>query len=100
MDNPAGYLYRVGQSKTRPRLRPRPVIFPPPNDERWVEPALPRALASLTPSQRLPVVLIEGFGWTLTEVSALTGTSVSTVRRNLDRGMSRLRHELEVGADA
>ncbi len=98
--NPAGYLYRVGQSRTRPRLRPRSPSFPPPTEERWFEPELPNALASLTSKQRLSVVLIEGYGWTLSEVSQLMGTSVSTVGRHLERGMSKLRQKLEVRDDA
>jgi len=98
--NPAGYLYRVGQSRTRPRLRPRSPNFPSPTEECWFEPGLPDALASLTPKQRLSVVLIEGYGWTLTELGQLTGTSVSTVKRHLDRGMAKLRHKLEVRDDA
>lgn len=100
LQNPAGYLYRVGQSRTRPRLRPRSASFPRPAEESWFEPALPNALASLTSKQRLSVVLIEGYGWTLTELSQLTGTSVSTVKRHLDRGMAKLRRKLEVREDA
>jgi DNA-directed RNA polymerase specialized sigma24 family protein len=100
LQNAAGYLYRVGQSRTRPRLRPRAPRFPPPTEDRWFEPELPNALASLTSKQRLSVVLIEGYGWTLTELSQLTGTSVSTIKRHLDRGMAKLRQQLEVREDA
>lgn len=100
MQNPAGYLYRVGQTKTRPRLRPRPVQPEPHVDESWIEPSLPAALASLTSRQRLSVVLVEGFGWSLTEVSELAGTSVSTVKRHLERGMAKLRRRMEVHEDA
>jgi DNA-directed RNA polymerase specialized sigma24 family protein len=100
LQNPAGYLYRVGQSRTRPRLRSYQPRFPPPSEEHWFEPALPGALASLTSKQRLSVVLIEGYGWSLTELSQLTGTSVSTIKRHLDRGMARLRQKLEVREDA
>ena len=59
MDNPVGYLYRVGQSKARWYHRPR-AYFPPP--ERSVipdvEPKLPEALKRLTRSQRTSVVLV------------------------------------------
>jgi DNA-directed RNA polymerase specialized sigma24 family protein len=99
LQNPAGYLYRVGQSKTRPRLRPRPTRFVPSADDSWVEPALPTALASLTSKQRLSVVLVEGYSWTVAEVADLTGTSVATVKRHLDRGMAKLRRKLEVHED-
>src|SRR5437763_9353872 len=49
MDNPAGFLYRVGQSRTR-RLGRRPVRFPAvasPVALPWVEPGLPHALEAL-----------------------------------------------------
>ena len=59
MDNPVGYLYRVGQSRAGWYHRPR-AYFPPP--ERSVildvEPKLPKALKQLTRSQRTSVVLV------------------------------------------
>src|SRR5882757_8247298 len=51
--NPAGFLYRVGQSRTRPRLRPANPVFPPLASDPWVEPGLPAALGSLTARQRV-----------------------------------------------
>ena len=94
MANPAGYLYRVGQSRTRPRLR-RPA-FPPVDADRtpWVEPGLPRALRRLSRSQRVAVVLVHGFGWTLTEVAEMTGVAKGSVQTHLTRGLSKLRTDL------
>jgi hypothetical protein len=62
MDNPSGYLYRVGQSRSR-RLIPRRVAFPAPADVGmpWVEPALDSGLAHLSAKQRQAVVLVHGF---------------------------------------
>lgn len=101
MDNPVGYLYRVGQSKARWYHRPR-AYFPPP--ERSVipdvEPKLPKALKQLTRSQRTSVVLVHALGWNVEEVAALTGRSRSTIRTHLERGLTRLRNELEVTIDA
>jgi len=101
MDNPVGYLYRVGQSKARWYHRPR-VCFPVP--ERSVipeiEPKLPKALMQLSLNQRTSVVLVHGLGWTEEEVAALTGRSRSTIHTHLERGLARLRHELEVTIDA
>src|ERR1700674_3672681 len=71
MRNAAGYLYRVGQSRTRPRRRAA-MELPAPVGEPWVEPALPGALFALSEGQRTAVVLVHGFGWTVREVAELT----------------------------
>lgn len=99
MTNPAGYLYRVGQSRTRPR---RTAAFPPVESVGvpWVEPGLPAALAALTEHQRVAVVLAHGFGWTHREVAELLGLSPSSVQNHVERGLAKLRAALEVTADA
>jgi RNA polymerase sigma-70 factor (ECF subfamily) len=99
MDNPAGYLYRVGQSRTRPRGTPRPT-FPalPADASPWVEPGLPAALAHLSESQRQAVWLVHGFEWTLEETASLLDVSISTVRKHLERGEKKLRRALGVPA--
>jgi DNA-directed RNA polymerase specialized sigma24 family protein len=100
MGNPAGYLYRVGQSRTR--ARKRPVVFPDAADVGlpWVEPALIDALRSMNEMQRCAVVLVHGYQWTLGEVAELMGVRRSTVQTLLARGMRRLRTMLEVDIDA
>lgn len=95
LDNPIGYLYRVGQSRTRPP-RFRAVFGRSENPDPWSEPALGRLLAELSERQRLAVVLVHGFGWTLREVADLTGTKVTTIQNHLDRGLAKLRAGLEV----
>jgi DNA-directed RNA polymerase specialized sigma24 family protein len=94
VDNLPGYLYRVGQSRTR--WRRAPVTFAPAVDyqEPVVEPGLARALASLSVRQRTAVVLVHGFGWTLREVAEHTGTQVTTVQNHLERGLAKLRHQI------
>lgn len=101
MENPAGYLYRVGQSKARWYHRPRR-LFPAVirSEVPEVEPGLPKALELLTRNQRLAVVLIHGLEWTEQEVAQLIGRSRSTVRTHLERGLLHLREELEVRIDA
>jgi RNA polymerase sigma factor (sigma-70 family) len=64
-----------------------------------VEPKLPEVLRHLTRNQRLAVVLVYGMEWTEDEVATLIGRSRSTVRTHLDRGLARLRDELEVTID-
>jgi DNA-directed RNA polymerase specialized sigma24 family protein len=95
MENPAGYLFRVGQSRSR-RYRHRPVWFPPvPVEERHeVAYDLPAAIAKLSARQRLAVVLVHAHGYTLSSAAETLGVSVSTLRNHLDRGMRRLRKEL------
>jgi RNA polymerase sigma-70 factor (ECF subfamily) len=96
LDNPVGYLYRVGQTRTRRRRTP--IVFPePPRDPQpWVEPGLPRALAMLTESQRLAVVLVDACEWTLREVAELSGVAVTTVQNHLERGRAKLHEALGV----
>jgi RNA polymerase sigma-70 factor (ECF subfamily) len=97
MENPAGYLFRVGQSKAR-RYFQRRIVLPPvvPDELPQVEPALPRALASLSMMQRVAVVLIHGQGYGAHEAAALMGVSRGTARKHAERGMAKLRKELGV----
>jgi DNA-directed RNA polymerase specialized sigma24 family protein len=97
--SPVGYLFRVGQSKTR-RRRFRPVFTPAMAEDSLVEPRLGPALAQLSESQRTAVVLVHGFGWTLREVAELRGVKVTSVQTHLERGLRRLRAALEVTARA
>jgi DNA-directed RNA polymerase specialized sigma24 family protein len=99
LESPVGYLFRVGQSKTR-RRRFRPVFSPATADDPRVEPRLGTALAQLSESQRAAVVLVHGFGWTLREVAELRGVKVTSVQTHLERGLRRLRAALKVTARA
>jgi DNA-directed RNA polymerase specialized sigma24 family protein len=94
--NLAGYLFRVGQ--TRSRRKRQPVLFDVGGDaEHGFEPGLPKALAALSQRQRLAVVLVHGYDYTLREVAELMGIKPTTVQNHLDRGLLRLRSLL--GAD-
>lgn len=99
MDNPLGYLYRVGQSRSRARKR-RFLVGRAGVEDVWVEPGLPAALAQLTERQRVATILVHGFGWTLREVAELIGVSVTSVQNHLERGLAALRSALEVHEDA
>lgn len=101
MQNPVGYLFRVGQSKARRYLawwnrRPCPPVEPVGNPEPWIEPGLPKALGKLSKRQRLVVVMVAGFGWNQTEVADLLGVARTTVEQHLTRGLTALRKELKV----
>ena len=99
MEKPVGYLYRVGQSKSRPRLHPRPAPVTVTNSEPLVEPELPAALHRLSNKQRTAVVLVHGYGWTQRETADVMAVSEATVRTHLSRGLDRLRSALGVSTD-
>ena len=96
MHQPVRYLYRVGQSKSRSRLRPPVAADRPESHEPWIEPALPSALRSLSRRQRMAVVLVHAYGWTQRETADVMGVSPDTVRTHLERGLAKLRSVLEV----
>jgi DNA-directed RNA polymerase specialized sigma24 family protein len=92
MDNPAGYLYRVGRSKTRRIRRPIPVLPPVPAPAMpTVEPGLPEAISRLSDRQRVAVMLVHAFGWTQAEAGQLMGIAATSVQKHLERGLAKLR---------
>lgn len=98
MANPAGYLYRVGSS----RSRGRPMRFPPataPADAPGFEPGLEPALGRLTDRQRTAVVLVHGCGWSLQEVADALELSKSSVATHVERALAQLRRELGAATD-
>lgn len=92
LENPSGYLYRVGQSASR-RYRKHRKLFPAVATARipHVEPALPRALESLTKAQRQAVLLLYVLECTESEAADLIGVERSTLRTHRDRGLAKLR---------
>ena len=98
LENPAAYLYKVGQSRTR-RRRIRPVFDRPTEDDPRVEPGLSPALSKLSIRQRQTVGLIYGEGWTLQEVAQFLGISISSVQKHAERGLGQLRRRLGVGVE-
>ncbi len=97
LDNPSGYLYRLGHRRAlRRRLVPR-LGSEPVSDMPWYEPRLSPALAGLSARQRQAVMLVEGYQFTFREAAAVLGVAVSSVQTHHERGMARLRAAL--GAD-
>ena len=98
MDNPIGYLYRVGRSATRRHARwnRRPAL---PEETRAADdpgdPGLHAALARLKESQRACVVLVHVYDWTYEQTASTLGISLAAVRNHVHRGLRQLRHELE-----
>lgn len=101
MDNPTGYLYRVGQTSARRRMR-RSGYLPAQAaaTEPAFEPALAPALEKLTEAQRIAVVLVHALGWPLVDVADVLDVSVSTVRTHIHRAMTKLRTSLKVDRHA
>lgn len=102
MENPGGYLYRVGRNWGRRRLRTaKPGLFFPAVTEEmpWVEPGLPGALARLSERQRTAVVLVHGAGWSLAEVAVLMGVSRGAVHKHVERALASLGESLEVDGE-
>lgn len=99
MDNPTGYLYRVGRSAARRRRKPLPEAEPEPVSDPSFEPALPKALNRLSESQRQAVLLVNAWGYPQADAAAMLGISASTLRNHLDRGMTRLRRHLGANHD-
>ena len=95
MANPIGYLYRVGQSRSRP---PRVATLPAPDDLDLpeVEPGLVPALQALPAQQRTAVWLTHACGWSHRDVADATGIGTSTVATHVSRGLETLRAALEV----
>ena len=97
MENPVGFLFRVGQSRAR-RYRRKPVVLPEVSSHELphIEPALPKALDELSERQRAALLLIHVEGLTERDAARAMGVSRVTVRRHADRALSKLRDFLEV----
>jgi DNA-directed RNA polymerase specialized sigma24 family protein len=106
MTNPAGYLYRIGQSRARPhvrwsmRRRPFPTSGSSATDrahqvQRTADsPALDdlfAALSRLAPDQRAAVLLVKSYGYSHREVADLLGRSEAVVNNLVHRGVQQLR---------
>lgn len=97
LDNPVGYLYRVGQSRSRSYLRER-AWFPEVPDSGLpdIDPLLPSALRQLSAKQRAAVVLLFVEELSEREAAEAMGVSRGSVRKHADRGLSKLRKALGV----
>lgn len=99
MENPIGYLYRVGQSAARRHLRAGrlPIRFPA--EAHGGDAELPgdvfEELKLLKPDQRVSVLLVHGYGFTYREVAEMLSISEAAVTNHVHRGLKRLRRRLE-----
>ena len=104
LDNPAGYLWRVGQTSVRRAAGRRHRWHAPDaataGGEPAYEPGLAQALAGLSERQRAAVLLVHGYGYPLAEAAGLLGCRIRTLRNHLDRGLAKIRLTLGVTVDA
>ena len=106
LDDPVGYLYRTALNLHRKRLRRagvalRRAIAPTPPVDAIAEvesrDAVLRALATLTPRQRMSVVLTDLLEYPSAEAAKVMGISASTVRVLASQGRATLRREVHDG---
>ncbi len=95
MENPVGYLYRVGQTSGR-RLAGRwrrldALVAEPLSGDTVLDVDLQKALLRLKPDERVAIVLVHAHGHSYLEVADVLGVPVTTVANHLHRGLNHLR---------
>ena len=102
MDNPAGYLYRVGYRRAKRAARKRAQLPPPDASSRDAadpfefEPGLEPAMTELSERQRQVVYLVAGADLGIRETARVLGLSPGAVQNHYQRGLEHLRTELGV----
>lgn len=99
MENPAGYLYRVGETAGR-RLRGKwtsteLLVDEPQSCDAVVDLDLQRALAKLKPSRRVAIVLVHAHGYSYRDAARVLGVTETALANDLHRGLTRLRRLVE-----
>jgi DNA-directed RNA polymerase specialized sigma24 family protein len=97
-DNPIGYLYRVGRSRTRVR-KVRRLFERPANPDQWTEPGLGKALQQLSEPERVAVVVTYCSDMSRTDAASLLQISEAALQKRAERGLARLRRSLGVQPD-
>lgn len=105
LDNPSGWVYRVGlnwsRSFLRRALRPAPIWVTGPDTSpapAFSDPSIDAALAQLSIDQRAVVVCRFLVGYSEAETAAALGIRPGTVKSRLSRALDRLRvllHDLD-----
>jgi DNA-directed RNA polymerase specialized sigma24 family protein len=97
-DNPIGYLYRVGRSRTRVR-KVRGLFERPANPDQWTEPGLGKALSKLSEPERVAVVVTYCSDMSRREAASMLQISEAALQKRAERGLARLRRSLGVESD-
>jgi DNA-directed RNA polymerase specialized sigma24 family protein len=97
-ENPVGYLYKVGRSRTRSR-KVRRLFARPESPDHWTEPNLGRALSSLPEPERVAVVVVYCTDMTRSQAAAMVGISESALQKRAERGLTKLRRTMGANDD-
>lgn len=103
LDNPAGWVYRVGLNHARSRLRRLLRRVPPPAEATEftvADPAIERALAELSVDHRAVVVCRLLLGWSESQTADALAIRPGTVKSRLSRASKQLEHRLHHLRDA
>jgi len=95
MENPVGYLYRVGTTRSTPPKRPMELPAPAEVGLPNFEPRLVPALLRLPQTQRSAVWLIHACGWNYADAAHAMGIGESTVGTHVSRGLASLRRDMK-----
>ena len=95
MDNPVGYLFRVGSSRSMPPKTPTALPLAAEVGLPDFEPRLVPAMLQLPETQRTAVWLIHACGWNYTDAAQALDVGESTVGTHASRGLAALRQELK-----
>lgn len=103
MENPIGYLYRVGRNEALKEVRLQSRHFlestAPGFEFPDYEPALASFLSELSEHQRVAVWMVHGLGYSHGEVAEVLECSKPSVATHVRRALAKLRSGLEVNAD-
>lgn len=109
LDDPSGYLYRTAMNLYRKRLRRAAVAIRyavglRPSRDRLAEvesrDAVLRALATVSPRQRMSLVLTDLLDYSSEDAGELMGVTASTVRALASQGRAALRYSMGGDTDA
>jgi RNA polymerase sigma-70 factor (ECF subfamily) len=110
--DPKAWLFRVAHNAAMDLLRSRARAPEAASDEvlealaapeeasseaRWIAQSALRCFMWLTPAERSSVILMDVLGYTLQEITEITGRTVLAVKASLHRGRGRLREIVAAG---
>ena len=95
MENPVGYLYRVGSTRSTPPKTPMALPAAAEIGLPDFEPGLVPAMLKLPEKQRTAVWLIHACGWNYNDAANAMNVGESTVGTHASRGLATLQRELK-----